>query len=107
MERGLSAIIEKECNFFKEQERLKSELISRFDFCIEGLYNDVDDWSYKYIDVKNLKRFLMKTNVYPNEALLKAIIRRLDTDGDARLSYQEFVQSIELVKDPTIPTLFN
>ena len=71
----------------------------RFDYSVNGLFSDIDDWSYKYIDTKNMKRFLMKTSVYPEEALLKAIIRRLDTDGDARLSFEEFAQALKPMKD--------
>jgi hypothetical protein len=94
VERDLAIIVEKEIIFFREQERLKADLISRFDFSLQGLFNDIDDWSYKYLDVKNLKRFLMKTSVYPDEAILKGVIRRLDTDGDARLSFKEFQEAI-------------
>ena len=54
---------------------------------MQSMFREIDDWSYKYIDIKNLKRFLMKTNYYPEENLLKAVLRRLDSDGDARLSY--------------------
>jgi Ca2+-binding EF-hand superfamily protein len=58
------------------------------------MFKEIDDWNYKYIDIKNLKRFLMKTSVYPDDASLKAILRRLDTDGDARLSFREFTMAV-------------
>lgn len=57
---------------------------------MQGMFKEIDDWCYKYLDVKNMKRFLMKTSLYPDEAILKAIVRRLDSDGDARLSFKEF-----------------
>jgi Ca2+-binding EF-hand superfamily protein len=68
--------------------------VSRFDFSMQGMFAEIDDWNYKYIDIKNLKRFLMKTSVYPDDNALRAILRRLDTDGDARLSFREFSMAV-------------
>jgi len=94
VERSLALVIEKELLLFREQEQLKADLVTRFDYSAQLLFREIDDWSYKYIDVKNMKRFLMKSSVYPNEGILKSIIRRLDTDGDARLSFQEFTAAV-------------
>ena len=94
VERMLATLIERELRFYREQEKLKYELVSRFDFSMQGMFAEVDDWNYKYIDIKNLKRFLMKTSVYPDDNALRAILRRLDTDGDARLSFREFSMAV-------------
>jgi Ca2+-binding EF-hand superfamily protein len=59
------------------------------------LFKEVDDWNYKYIDTSNLKRFLIKTGIFPNDTLLIGIIRRYDLDADAKLKYQEFVDGIK------------
>ena len=64
-------MIEKELLLFREQEQLKADLVTRFDYSAQLLFREIDDWSYKYIDVKNMKRFLMKSSVYPNEGILK------------------------------------
>jgi Secreted protein acidic and rich in cysteine Ca binding region len=95
VERMLATLIEKELRFFKEQEKLKADLVTRFDFSMQEMFKELDDWNYKYIDMKNLKRFLIKTSVYPDDSALKAIIRRCDTDGDARLSYREFQMAVQ------------
>jgi len=95
VERMLSALIEKELKFFQMQEKLKADLVSRFDYTMQDMFKELDDWNYKYIDMKNLKRFLIKTSVYPDDSALKAIIRRLDTDGDARLSFREFQMAVQ------------
>lgn len=68
--------------------------MTRFDFNMQGMFREIDDWSYKYVDIKNMKRFLIKNSVYPNDGILKAIVRRLDTDGDARLSFKEFTDAV-------------
>ena len=77
-----------------EQERLKQELVSRYDFNVELMYKEVDDWNYKYIDSQNLKRFLLKTGVAPGDVLLICIIRRFDLDGDAKINLKEFMQGV-------------
>ena len=59
-------------------------------FDIERAFSAIDDWSYNFIDKKNLKSFLRKHNYLASTAECMAIIRRLDLDADARLSKQEF-----------------
>jgi len=44
--------------------------------------------------MKGLKRFLIKTGVFPNEALLVSIIRRIDLDADAKLNFKEFAEFV-------------
>lgn len=34
----------------RETEQYKQELASRYDFNLEHLFKEVDDWNYKYID---------------------------------------------------------
>lgn len=95
VERALAIVIEKEIIFFREQEQLKADLVTRFDFTMQNMFKEIDDWCYKYLDTKNMKRFLMKTSIYPDEGVLKAIVRRLDLDGDARLSFKEFELAVK------------
>ena len=73
---------------------MKQELISRYDFDVERLFKEIDDWNYKYIDHKNLKRFLNKMGVAASDANVIAIIRRFDLDADAKLTIKEFGQGI-------------
>ena len=79
----------------RESERLKEELVSRYDYTPDSLFKDVDDWNYQYIDAKNLKRFLIKTGVFPSDTLLIAILRRFDLDADAKLSKKEFFEGVK------------
>jgi hypothetical protein len=58
------------------------------------LYKEVDDWNYKHIDHKNLKRFLNKMGIAASDANVLAIIRRFDLDADAKLSLSEFKQGL-------------
>ena len=86
----------------REEEMLKQQLASRYDYCLEQLFKTVDDWNYKYIDQVNLKRFLIKCSVIPNENLLVAIIRRIDLDADAKLNFKEFIDAVRPIENFTV-----
>ncbi len=94
MERALAKLIHKELKLAHKQEIIKQELHSRYDYDVERLYKEIDDWNYKYIDCKNLKRFLNKMGIAASDANVIAIIRRFDLDADAKLSLKEFGQGI-------------
>jgi Ca2+-binding EF-hand superfamily protein len=74
-------------------------LASRYDYSIEKLFKDVDDINYGYVDSSNLKRFLIKCGIFPNEALLISILRRFDLDADAKLNKKEFTEGLRPAAD--------
>lgn len=86
----------------KDEETLKQQLASRYDYSLEQLFKAVDDWNYKYVDQTNLKRFLIKCSVLPNQNLLISIIRRIDLDADAKLNFKEFIDAIRPVETFTV-----
>lgn len=65
------------------------------DFTNEGIYKAIDDWGYGFIDSRNLKTFFRNFNHLASDEECVAIIRRMDTDGDSKLSQQEFLESIK------------
>lgn len=97
----MSRLIFKELKLAREEENLKQQLACRYDYSTEALFKSVDDWNYKYIDQLNLKRFLIKCSVLPNDNLLVAIIRRIDLDADAKLNYREFIDAIRPIENFT------
>mmetsp|Transcript_34057 Transcript_34057/g.42037 ORF Transcript_34057/g.42037 Transcript_34057/m.42037 type:complete len:107 (+) Transcript_34057:481-801(+) len=74
---------------------LKQDLATSYDFNTESCYKNLDDCNFGFIDTSNLKRFLVKCSIYASDALLIAIIRRMDLDADARLSKREFFDGIQ------------
>ena len=101
MERLLAKLIHKELKLAKEEEQLKQQLASRYDYSLDMLFKSVDDWNYKYIDQINLKRFLIKCGIIPNDNLLISIIRRMDLDADAKLNLKEFIDAVRPVENFT------
>lgn len=90
VERALAKLIHKELKLAHKQELVKQELSSRYDFDVERLFREIDDWNYKYVDHKNLKRYLNKMGVAASDQNVIAIIRRFDLDADAKLNIKEF-----------------
>lgn len=101
VERLLAKLIHKEMRLAKEEEQLKQQLASRYDYSLDMLFKSVDDWNYKYIDQINLKRFLIKCGIIPNDNLLISIIRRMDLDADAKLNLKEFIDAVRPVENFT------
>jgi len=87
VEQSLAKLVQRELKLHGDMEKLKEELAARYDFSIEHLFREVDDWNYKYIDFNNLKRFILKTGVSASDALLVGILRRFDLDADAKLTF--------------------
>ena len=73
---------------------MKQELAARYDYDLDTLYKEIDDWNYKFVDAANLKRFLVKCGIFPSDQLLLATIRRMDLDADAKLNMKEFIDGI-------------
>lgn len=86
--------MQKELKLAREAEKIKEELASRYDFNIERLFKDVDDINYNYVDAQNLKRFLIKCGIFPNQQMIIAILRRFDLDADAKLNKKEFMEGV-------------
>jgi len=80
---------------------LKQQLATSYDFNLEACYKNIDDCNFGFIDTSNLKRFLVKCCIYASDALLIAIIRRMDLDADARLSKREFFDGIQPLENFT------
>jgi Ca2+-binding EF-hand superfamily protein len=61
---------------------------------MQTAYKVIDDWSYGYLDSRNIRRFLRSMGVLLNKQELLALIRRIDLDGDAKISYEEFFEGV-------------
>lgn len=94
IEAELTKLFEKEIALHRVTEELKQQLDASKDFSPEKAFEAIDDWSYGYVDKKNLKSFLRKRDYLASSAECMAIIRRLDLDADARLSRLEFFEGI-------------
>lgn len=90
IERALLDIFEKEVDLQRRLDILKGDLEVRYDYTTYAAYRSVDKYNDGRISTLNLGSFLRSCGHYATERELLTIIRRIDTDGDAALSYAEF-----------------
>lgn len=90
IENALTELIERELDLHRRQEILKRDLEVRYDYSTYAAFGSIDKYNEGYINTFNLGVFLKNNGYYATEKELLAIIRRIDTDGDAKLSYSEF-----------------
>lgn len=90
IEHGMVQILEQELALDRRQDVLRADCEHRYDYTIAAAWRSVDRHHDGRIDTFNLGAFLRSCGHYAGERELLSIIRRLDTDGDARLSFAEF-----------------
>ena len=76
----------------RRQDVLRHDCEVRYDYSIGSAYRSIDRYNDGRIDTYNLGAFLRSHGHYATETELSSIIRRIDTDGDARLSYSEYAE---------------
>ena len=87
IEHAMLAVLEHELILQRNIERLKYELETRCDYSPQKAFHSVDRCNTGFISVSNLGTFLRAHGTYSLEQELIQIIRRLDTNGDNRLSF--------------------
>lgn len=90
IEHAILDIIEKEIDLGRRLDILKRDLEGRYDYSSLAAFRTIDKYNDGRIDTYNLGAFLRSCAHYATERELLSIVRRIDTDGDAKLSYSEF-----------------
>jgi Ca2+-binding EF-hand superfamily protein len=90
IEHGMVQVLEQELALNRRQDVLRADCEHRYDYTIAAAWRSVDRHHDGRIDTFNLGAFLRSCGHYAGERELLSIIRRFDTDGDARLSFAEF-----------------
>ena len=85
----------REIAFNRVTEELKQRIESHKQFDYLRAFQSIDDWSYGYVDKKNLQSFLRRHGHLATKEEVMAIIRRMDLDADARLNQDEFIDGIK------------
>lgn len=101
IERALLDILEQEVALQRRLDILKREVEVRYDFSTLAAYRSVDRYNDGRINTFNLGSFLRQCGHYASETELLAIVRRIDTDGDAQLSYTEFAEFLRSSNPPS------
>ena len=78
----------------RRQDSLKRDLELRYDYSNYAIFRAIDRYNDGFVDSYNLGNFLKNCGHFASEREILAIIRRIDTDGDAKLSYSEFTEFV-------------
>lgn len=78
---------------------MKRELSKMPRYDLQKFFDQIEADGSKMIDRASLKSFLLRMSFIPNDNLVLAIIRRMDLDCDAKLSFMEFVEAVRPVQD--------
>ena len=79
------------------------ELESCYDFSVRRSFKAIDDQRFNYLTEGSIRIFLRKMGHQVLKAEITAIIRRLDLDGDSKISFSEFNEAVRSIS----PDLFN
>jgi Ca2+-binding EF-hand superfamily protein len=99
IELAIASVIEKEIDLQRRLESLKRELEVQYDYSPYAAFRSVDRYNSGRVDQVNLGSFLRQNGHYSSEMELLAIVRRIDTDGDAILLYSEWADFLR----PAVP----
>lgn len=88
----MASILDRELELQRREEILKRDCEYRHDYSQYNAYRAIDRYNDGRIDSFNLGQFLKAQGHYASERELLAIIRRIDTDGDAKISFTEWAE---------------
>ena len=83
-----------EIDFHLGMEQAKRDLENVPGFSIRRCFKAMDEANCKFIDESSIRRYLKKVGHTPIKGELNAIMRRLDLDGDKRISFAEFCEAL-------------
>lgn len=100
IELGMTAVITKEVELARRLSVLKRDLEVSLDYSTMAAFRSVDKFNSGVITTVNLGAFMRDHGHFASETELLAIVRRLDTDGDASINYSEWT---EFLRTPPVP----
>lgn len=101
IEHSITAVIEKEVNLARRLEGCKRDLELGLDYTATSAFRSIDRYASGLITTVNLGAFLRDQGHWASETELLAIIRRIDTDGDASVDLRELSEFLRPAAAPT------
>jgi Ca2+-binding EF-hand superfamily protein len=90
IERQIASLLCMEIDFLLRVEQQKKDLESLPNFNLRHCFKAIDESHNKFIDVLAIRRFFIKVGHKPVKEELSNIMRRVDLDGDCKISFYEF-----------------
>ena len=103
-ETALVNLVESEIRFSRLVGEAKAALTERFDYSLTECFRTLDRLALRRVDREDLREF---SRLYGSPLLerdIDAVIRRVDTNSDERLSYFEFAEFMQPERLPNLET---
>ena len=94
LEREVTNLFEREINFHVRLEKLKRELSLRYDWTVRAAFETIDSLRDYALNHRNIQTFLRLNGFVATDGEVIAIIRRLDSDGDNKVTLDEFAEAM-------------
>ena len=90
----LASLFKREIDLNRLKNRILEDMVCMYSFF--ELFNLVDIPNQGFLDHLSLKNFLLWNEHFATKEELIAIIRRIDTNGDSKIDYQDFLNFITI-----------
>ena len=107
IELAICNVITKEIDLQRTLESHKRDLALGYDYNSFAAFRSIDRPAYGRIDTINLGTFLRSQGHYAGEMELTAIVRRIDSNGDATISDSEFATFLRPCGTPPAPSSYS
>ena len=103
IEDGMVAVITKEVELARRLAVLKRDLEVGLDYSPMAAFRSIDRLNSGVVTTVNLGGFMRDHGHFASETELLAIVRRLDTDGDASINYSEWTEFLRTPASLPLP----
>jgi len=91
---ALARVFDKEIDYFRKIELLKEDLSMRYDYNHLDAFKIIDEDRTGFIDLDALYLFFKRNHIHATESDILALFRRVDQDGDGKISFSEFSECL-------------
>lgn len=99
LEREVVALFEREINFHVRVEKNKRDLSLRYDWTPHAGFETIDSLREYVLNHRNIQSFLRLNGFIATDGEVISMIRRIDSDGDNRVTLEEFMDATR----PAVP----
>lgn len=99
LEREVVTLLERELNYHVRVEKARRDMSLRYDWSTRGAFETIDALREYGLNHRNIQSFLRLNGFYASDGEVISMIRRIDADGDNRVTFEEFNDAVR----PSIP----
>ena len=98
IERLIATLLCMEMDLLLRVEQQKKDLQGLPSFNLRHCFKAIDEAHIKFLDVSAIRRFFIKVGHKPLKEELANVMRRIDLDGDSKISFYEFSEALTSIE---------